>query len=69
MTYVSKLGPIPEDWFDNDCDPSIPVNTGPGSVYAKTMNELFQKLPEHVRHAQRRGTTTGIVGYRDPSDA
>ena len=28
------------------------------------MNELFQRLPEHVRNSQRRGVTTGIVVYR-----
>ena len=34
---------------------------------AKSMNELFQRLPEHVRVSQRRGVTTGIVGYHAKS--
>jgi hypothetical protein len=28
-----------------------------------SMDELFQRLPAHVRIVQRRGVTTGIVGY------
>ena len=31
---------------------------------ASSMDELCQKLPGHVRISQRRGVTTGIVGYR-----
>jgi len=41
-SYTSRLGPIPLDHFDNDTDPSIMVNKGPGSVYAKVMKRIEQ---------------------------
>jgi hypothetical protein len=35
---------------------------------AESMNELFENLPGHVRVAQRRGATTGIVGFTQAKD-
>jgi hypothetical protein len=34
-----------------------------------SMDKLFQQLPEHVRIAQRRGITTGVVGYPESTKA
>jgi hypothetical protein len=33
----------------------------------RSMDGLFENLPDHVRVAQRRGVSTGIVGYRSSS--
>jgi len=38
--YQSRFGPIPLDHFGNDADPSIEVDRGPGSVYARVMARI-----------------------------
>ncbi|SRR6476661_2552590 len=56
--YYALFPDAPPDPTGSPKRPEEPAATTP------SMDALFEKLPGHVRIAQRRAVTTGIVGHR-----
>jgi hypothetical protein len=55
-SYRSALGPIPIDWFGNDGDPAIPIDTGEGSVVAHIIKRIQLSEGERPQSQNERRT-------------
>ena len=48
-------------------NPTGPERPREPAATSPSMDALFANMPDHVRIDQRRGVSTGIVGYRGSS--